>query len=103
MLTKTTIQKEEKEKLGKIIAEAAKFNKEQQLYYERVLFCETDEQFFEEQFNEESATIFNEANEDKANFGIMFTKIDHDRFNLKKYVLSTSDKEISSQAIISFI
>jgi hypothetical protein len=63
----------------------------------------TNEQYFEETFNEEAKIIFDDANKEGTDYAIMFTKTDYDRFNLKKYVLSQGEKELTSQDIISFI
>lgn len=86
LLFKDSINRNRLKNIKEIFSRAALFNKRQQLAYERVIFAEISEQFFEEQFNEESSTIFKEAG-NSAEYAIVFTKTDYDRFNLKKYVL----------------
>jgi hypothetical protein len=100
---KPTIKQEDLERLSKVYEEAAKFNKEEQLAYERVIFCKATQQLYEEQFNEPIDSVFEEANNNQADYAIMFTKTDYDRFNLKKYILKQTQQELSSEDIIGFI
>jgi len=57
---------------------------------------------YEEQFNEPVESVFSNGDL-HADYAIMFTKTDYDRFNLKKYILQSTQKPLDSQDLIGFI
>ena len=82
---------------------AAIYNKEQQLAYERVLFCEINSTLYDEQFNQQSDLLFQDETGKEWSYVIMFTRTDYDKFNLKRYIYNNTQTGATVQSIIRFI